>query len=146
MKRIAVLTSGGDAPGMNACIRAVVRGGIYNGMEVFGVKRGYYGLVNDDMAQMEMRSVSDIVQRGGTILYTARCPEFKTKEGMDKAIATLKRHEIDGLVVIGGDGSFRGAKELTELCGIPTMGIPGTIDNDLPYRSEEHTSELQSRT
>lgn len=133
MKRIAVLTSGGDAPGMNACIRAVVRGGIYNGMEVFGVKRGYYGLVNDDMAQMEMRSVSDIVQRGGTILYTARCPEFKTKEGMDKAIATLKRHEIDGLVVIGGDGSFRGAKELTELCGIPTMGIPGTIDNDLPY-------------
>ena len=133
MKKIAVLTSGGDAPGMNACIRAVVRSGIYDGMEVYGVKRGYYGLVNNDMEKMEMGSVSDIIQRGGTILYTARCPEFKTEEGMAVAIANLKARGIEGLIVIGGDGAFRGARDITVRCGIPTIGIPGTIDNDLKY-------------
>lgn len=132
MKRIAVLTSGGDAPGMNACIRTVVRTAIYNGMEVFGVKRGYYGLVNDDLFEMGMRSVSDIVQRGGTILHTARCLEFKELAGQQKAVDTLKRHGIEGLLVLGGDGSFRGARDIS-LLGIPTIGIPGTIDNDLAY-------------
>jgi 6-phosphofructokinase 1 len=132
MKKIAILTSGGDAPGMNACLRSIVRSAIYYGMEVYGVKRGYYGLVYDDLIPMGMRSVSDIVQRGGTILHTARCMEFKEKEGQLKAVETLKNREIEGLVVIGGDGSFRGAKDLSEL-GIPTIGIPGTIDNDLAY-------------
>ena len=133
MKKIGILTSGGDAPGMNACIRAVVRSGIYAGLDVYGIHRGYYGLVNDDMELMEMGSVSDIIQRGGTILYTARCPEFKTREGLQKAYETIKRHELEGIIVIGGDGSFRGATELTELFGIQTIGIPGTIDNDLGY-------------
>lgn len=133
MKRIGLLTSGGDAPGMNAAIRAVVRTAIYYGMEVFGIERGYAGLIEDNMRQLEMRSVSDIVQRGGTMLRTARCMEMMTREGQEKAVATLKRHEIEGLVVIGGDGSFRGAKCLTEEFGIPTIGIPGTIDNDLEY-------------
>lgn len=133
MKRIGLLTSGGDAPGMNAAIRAVVRTAIYYGMEVFGIERGYAGLIEDNMRQLEMRSVSEIVQRGGTMLRTARCLEMLTKEGQQKAVDTLKRHEIEGLVVIGGDGSFRGAKCLTEEYGIPTIGIPGTIDNDLQY-------------
>ena len=133
LKRIGILTSGGDAPGMNACIRAVVRAGIYAGLEVYGIHRGYYGLVNDDMELMNMGSVSDIVQRGGTILYTARCPEFKTREGLQKAYETIQRRGLEGLIVIGGDGSFRGATELTELFGIQTIGIPGTIDNDLGY-------------
>lgn len=133
MKKIAILTSGGDAPGMNACIRSVVRNAIYRGMEVMGVKRGYYGLVNNEMEPMNMGSVSDIIQRGGTILYTARCQEFKTEEGIQKAIRNMKENGIEGLVVIGGDGSFRGAKDITERCGIPTIGIPGTIDNDLAY-------------
>lgn len=133
MKRIGLLTSGGDAPGMNAAIRAVVRTAIYFGMEVYGIERGYSGLIDDTMTQMEMRSVSDIVQRGGTRLRTARCLEMLTKEGQDTAVATLKRRGIEGLVVIGGDGSFRGAKCLTENYGIPTIGIPGTIDNDLEY-------------
>ena len=133
MKKIGVLTSGGDAPGMNACIRAVVRAGIHAGLEVYGVRRGYYGLVNDELELMNMGSVSDIIQRGGTILYTARCPEFKTREGMEKAYQTICKHELEGLIVIGGDGSFRGATELTELYGIQTIGIPGTIDNDLGY-------------
>ncbi len=133
MKRIGLLTSGGDAPGMNAAIRAVVRTAIYFGMEVYGIERGYAGLIEDNMRQMEMRSVSDIVQRGGTMLRTARCLEMLTVEGQKQAVATLERHGIEGLVVIGGDGSFRGAKCLTENYGIPTIGIPGTIDNDLEY-------------
>ncbi len=133
MKRIGLLTSGGDAPGMNAAIRAVVRTAIYFGMEVYGIERGYAGLIEDNMRQLEMRSVSDIVQRGGTMLRTARCLEMLTKEGQKQAVATLERRGIEGLVVIGGDGSFRGAKCLTEDYGIPTIGIPGTIDNDLQY-------------
>ena len=130
MKRIGVLTSGGDAPGMNAAIRAVVRAGCELGMEVFGIKRGYNGLMSDDMYQMNLRSVSDIINRGGTILYTARSPLFKTEEGMQQAIEVCKRKQIDGLVVIGGDGSFRGARDLS-LRGIPCVAIPGTIDNDI---------------
>ena len=133
MKRIGLLTSGGDAPGMNAAIRAVVRTAIYYGMEVYGIERGYAGLIDDTMSQLEMRSVSDIVQRGGTKLRTARCLEMLTVEGQKKAVSTLEKHGIEGLVVIGGDGSFRGAKCLTEDYGIPTIGIPGTIDNDLEY-------------
>ncbi len=132
MKRIAILTSGGDAPGMNAAIRAAVRYGIYAGMEVFGVERGYAGLLEDKFVPMSMRSVSDIIQRGGTILRTARCPEFKTKEGQKQGIANLKKHGVEGLIVIGGDGSFMGAKALSEQ-GFPAIGIPGTIDNDLAY-------------
>ena len=133
MKRIGLLTSGGDAPGMNAAIRAVVRTAIYYGMEVFGIERGYAGLIEDTMSQMEMRSVSDIVQRGGTKLRTARCLEMLTEDGQKQAVATLEKHGNEGPVVIGGDGSFRGAKCLTENYGIPTIGIPGTIDNDLEY-------------
>ena len=133
MKRIGLLTSGGDAPGMNAAIRAVVRTAIYYGMEVFGIERGYAGLIEDQVIPMEMRSVSNIVQCGGTRLRSARCLEMTTKEGQEKAVATLKRHGIEGLVVIGGDGSFRGAKVLSEQYGVPTIGIPGTIDNDLEY-------------
>jgi len=133
MKKIGLLTSGGDAPGMNAAIRAVVRTAIYYGMEVYGIERGYAGLIDDQLIRMEMRSVSNIVQCGGTRLRTARCMEMMTKEGQEKAVATLKKHGIEGLVVIGGDGSFRGAKILSEEYGIPTIGIPGTIDNDLEY-------------
>ena len=133
MKRIALLTSGGDAPGMNAAIRAVVRTGIYFGMDVFGVERGYAGLINNELIPMDMRSVSDIVQRGGTKLRTARCLEMLTKEGQKRAVKTLEDAGIEGLVVIGGDGSFKGAKVISEDFGIPTIGIPGTIDNDLEY-------------
>ena len=133
MKRIGLLTSGGDAPGMNAAIRAVVRSGIYYGMEVFGIERGYAGLIGDNVIPMEMRSVSNIVQCGGTKLRTARCLEMLTEEGQAQAVKTLEKHGIEGLVVIGGDGSFRGAKILTEKFGVPTIGIPGTIDNDLEY-------------
>ncbi len=133
MKRIGLLTSGGDAPGMNAAIRAVVRSGIYFGMEVFGVERGYAGLIEDKLIPLEMRSVSNIVQFGGTKLRTARCMEMLTEEGQKQAVSTLEKHGIDGLVVIGGDGSFRGAKVLSEKYGVPTIGIPGTIDNDLEY-------------
>lgn len=133
MKRIGLLTSGGDAPGMNAAIRAVVRTAIYYGIDVFGIERGYAGLIEDNITQMEMRSVSDIVQRGGTKLRTARCLEMLTVDGQKQAVATLQKHGIEGLVVIGGDGSFRGAKCLAEDYGIPTIGIPGTIDNDLEY-------------
>ena len=132
MKRIGLLTSGGDAPGMNAAIRAVVRSGIYFGMEVYGIERGYAGLIEDNVMKMEMRSVSNIVQCGGTRLRTARCLEMMTVEGQKKALDTLEKHGIEGLVVIGGDGSFRGAKTLSEY-GVPTIGIPGTIDNDLEY-------------
>jgi 6-phosphofructokinase 1 len=133
MKRIALLTSGGDAPGMNAAIRAVVRSGIYYGMEVFGVQRGYAGLIEDNVIPMDRSSVSNIVQFGGTKLRTARCLEMPTREGQEKAVKTLEKHGIEGLVVIGGDGSFRGAKTLSEDYGVPTIGIPGTIDNDLEY-------------
>ena len=132
MKRIGLLTSGGDAPGMNAAIRSVVRSGLYFGMEVYGIERGYAGLIDNNLVKMEMRSVSNIVQCGGTKLRTARCLEMLTKEGQQKALATLEKNGIEGLVVIGGDGSFRGAKVLSEY-GIPTIGIPGTIDNDLAY-------------
>lgn len=132
MKRIGLLTSGGDAPGMNAAIRSVVRSGLYFGMEVYGIERGYAGLIDNDLVKMEMRSVSNIVQCGGTKLRTARCLEMLTKEGQQKALATLEKNGIEGLVVIGGDGSFRGAKVLSEY-GVPTIGIPGTIDNDLAY-------------
>ena len=133
MKRIGLLTSGGDAPGMNAAIRAVVRSGIYFGMEVYGIERGYSGLMDDNVMPMEMRSVSNIVQCGGTKLRTARCMEMLTVEGQKRAVDTLDKHGIEGLVVIGGDGSFRGAKVLSEQYGVPTIGIPGTIDNDLEY-------------
>lgn len=129
-KKIAVLTSGGDAPGMNAALRAVVRTGISYGMEVYGVRRGYNGLLNGDMFLMNLRSVSDIIHRGGTFLYTARSPEFNTPEGVQKAANKCREMGIDGVVVIGGDGSFRGARDLTN-AGIPCIGVPGTIDNDI---------------
>ncbi|MEG1255095.1 6-phosphofructokinase [Clostridium sp.] len=132
MKRIAVLTSGGDSPAMNAAIRAVVRTGIEKGIQVFGVHRGYNGLINGELFEMDKHSVSDIIQRGGTILRTARSEEFKTPEGREKALNVIKVLKIDGVVVIGGDGSFRGADLLSDL-GIATVGIPGTIDNDLEY-------------
>jgi 6-phosphofructokinase 1 len=132
VKNIAVLTSGGDAPGMNAAIRAVVRLGIHKGLNVFGVKKGYRGLLGGDFFQMDESSVSDTIHRGGTILQTARSEEFKTEEGISKAVNMAKIFDIDGLVVIGGDGSFAGAKNLTDR-GIACIGIPGTIDNDLAY-------------
>ncbi|MDQ0416746.1 6-phosphofructokinase 1 [Croceifilum oryzae] len=130
MKRIAVLTSGGDAPGMNAAIRAVVRNGIYHGLHVFGVYRGYTGLIQGDFKELSVGSVGDVIQRGGTILYSARCDEFRTEEGRQQAVEQLRKHQIDGLITIGGDGTFQGAKKLTEL-GFPTIGVPGTIDNDI---------------
>ena len=129
-KSIAVLTSGGDAPGMNAAVRSVVRAAMYRGMKVIGVYRGYNGLLNKDVKELDLRSVSDIINRGGTVLYTARSEEFKTPEGIEKAAQNCRELGIDGLVVIGGDGSFRGARKLS-LAGIPCVGIPGTIDNDI---------------
>ena len=130
IKTIGVLTSGGDAPGMNAAIRAVVRAGCENGFRVMGIRRGYNGLMYGDMYEMNLRSVSNIINRGGTILYSARSPEFKTEEGMQKAIDVCKQMDMQGVVVIGGDGSFRGARDLS-LRGVPCVGIPGTIDNDI---------------
>lgn len=130
IKTIGVLTSGGDAPGMNAAIRAVVRTAIARGIKVKGIKKGYQGLLNEEIIDMEARNVSDIIQRGGTILGTARCLEFKTKEGQMKGAEICKKHGIDGIVVIGGDGSYRGAQALSRL-GINTIGIPGTIDLDI---------------
>lgn len=130
MKSIAVLTSGGDAPGMNPAVRAVVRTACQRGIKVYGVDRGYTGLIKGDIHEMNLRSVSDIITRGGTILYSARCPEFKTEEGLQKAVATCKKFGIDGMVIIGGDGSFRGARDLS-LRGTPCIGLPGTIDNDI---------------
>ena len=130
MKSIAVLTSGGDAPGMNPAVRAVVRTACQRGIKVYGVDRGYTGLINGDIHEMNLRSVSDIITRGGTILYSARCPEFKTEEGLQKAVVTCKKFGIDGMVIIGGGGSFRGARDLS-LRGIPCIGLPGTIDNDI---------------
>ncbi|MFC4767783.1 6-phosphofructokinase [Effusibacillus consociatus] len=131
MKKIGVLTSGGDSPGMNAAIRAVVRSAIYHGIDVVGIKRGYQGLISGDIMSMDLGSVADIIHRGGTVLYTARCEEFKTEEGQQKALATIREHGIDGIVVVGGDGSYRGALALSQK-GIPTIGLPGTIDNDIP--------------
>lgn len=130
IKTIGVLTSGGDAPGMNAAIRAVVRTAIARGLKVKGIKKGYQGLLNEEIIDMEARNVSDIIQRGGTILGTARCLEFKTKEGQQKGADICKKHGIDGIVVIGGDGSYRGAQALSRL-GINTIGLPGTIDLDI---------------
>ncbi|SEM37620.1 6-phosphofructokinase [Mesobacillus persicus] len=131
MKRIGVLTSGGDAPGMNAAVRAVVRKAIYHEIEVYGVIGGYAGLMSGNIEKLELGSVGDIIHRGGTFLQSARSEEFKTKEGQQRGIAQLRKHGIDGLVVIGGDGSYRGAKALTEQ-GFPCVGVPGTIDNDIP--------------
>ncbi|MTT31664.1 6-phosphofructokinase [Terrilactibacillus sp. BCM23-1] len=131
MKKIGVLTSGGDSPGMNAAVRAVVRKAIFHGLEVYGIYQGYKGLIDGHIEKLEVGSVGDIIHRGGTILYTARCEEFKTEEGRAIAIKQLEKFGIEGLVVIGGDGSFQGAVKLTEL-GFPTIGVPGTIDNDIP--------------
>ena len=130
IKTIGVLTSGGDAPGMNAAIRAVVRKGIANGVKVKGIKKGYQGLLNEEIIDMEKWSVSDTIQRGGTILGTARCSEFRTEEGQQKGAEICRKHGIDGLVVIGGDGSYRGAQALARH-GINTIGLPGTIDLDI---------------
>ncbi|MFF2481561.1 6-phosphofructokinase [Paenibacillus sp. NPDC058071] len=132
VKSIAVLTSGGDSQGMNAAVRAVVRSALFHGIEVYGVQRGYQGLLNDDLRPMDLRSVGDIIQRGGTILQTARCKEFVTAEGQQRGADVLRARGIDGLVVIGGDGSYQGANKLSKL-GIKTMGLPGTIDNDIPF-------------
>ena len=129
-KTIAVLTSGGEAPGMNAAVRAVARAALSKGIKVYGVRRGYNGLLNGDVFEMNLRSVSDILSKGGTVLYTARSPEFNTKEGVKKAADNCRKLGIDGVVVIGGDGSFRGARDLTGE-GIPCIGVPGTIDNDI---------------
>lgn len=133
MRTIGVLTSGGDAPGMNAAIRAVVRTGIEHGLKVMGIQRGYNGLINGEIYEMNRTSVSDIIQRGGTILKTARSDEFKTPDGRKKAYNVLKVFGIEGLIVIGGDGSFRGAQKLSQEFDVKTIGIPGTIDNDLAY-------------
>ncbi len=130
IKTIGVLTSGGDAPGMNAAIRAVVRTALSKGLKVKGIMRGYAGLLNEEIIDMDARSVSDIIQKGGTILYTARCEEFRTAEGQQKGAEICRKYGIDGLVVIGGDGSFQGAQKLSHL-GINTIGVPGTIDLDI---------------
>lgn len=130
IKRIGVLTSGGDAPGMNAAIRAVVRTAKGQDLQVLGIKRGYNGLINSDIMEMDSNTVNDIISRGGTILYTARCEEFRTEAGMKKAVNSCRYLGIDGLIAIGGDGTFRGARDLCAL-GVPTIGVPGTIDNDI---------------
>jgi 6-phosphofructokinase 1 len=131
VSKIGVLSSGGDSPGMNACIRAVVRTGIYHGLEVYGIMRGYAGMVENDIIKMESRSVANIIQRGGTILKTSRSKEFMEYEGRKKAYNNLKKHGIDGLVIIGGDGSFRGAQIFSNEFDIPCIGLPGTIDKDI---------------
>lgn len=132
MQRIALLTSGGDSPGMNACIRAVVRKAIYHGMEVIGIHRGFNGFIDGDMGPMNLSSVADIIHRGGTILHTARSEQFQTPIGRAKAYENVKRFGVQGLVVIGGDGSFRGASAFNREFGLPFIGVPGTIDNDIP--------------
>jgi 6-phosphofructokinase 1 len=129
--KIGVLTSGGDAPGMNACVRAVVRTALFEGYEVYGIMRGYQGMLDDDIIKMESRSVANIIQRGGTILKTARCKDFMTPEGRKKGYENLRKRGIDGLVIIGGDGSFRGAQIFSNEFDIPCIGIPGTIDKDI---------------
>lgn len=131
MNRIGVLTSGGDSPGMNAAIRSIVRTSLYHNLQVFGVLHGFTGLIHDDILELNSRSVADIIQRGGTILRTARSEEFRTEAGRRRAVEILRRRGLEGLVVIGGDGSFRGARLLAEQ-GIRVIGIPGTIDNDIP--------------
>lgn len=131
MEKIGLVTSGGDAPGMNAAIRAVVRFAIPRGLDVLGIERGYKGLIDDQTTSLGLRSVARIINKGGTILKTIRCPEFKTEKGLERASEVLKRHNIDGLIVIGGDGSFQGANALSEMSGVPTVGIPATIDNDV---------------
>lgn len=132
MKKIAVLTSGGDSPGMNAAVRAVVRTAIYNDIEVYGIYHGYQGLINDDIHQLDLGAVGDTIQRGGTFLYSARCPEFKEESVRQRGIENLRKKGIEGLVVIGGDGSYRGAQRISEECkDIQTIGVPGTIDNDI---------------
>jgi 6-phosphofructokinase 1 len=131
IKKIGVLTSGGDAPGMNAAIRAVTRTAIYNGLEVVGIRHGYMGMINANFKPLQAHSVSDTIQRGGTILKTARCEAFRTPEGRKTAYENLKAAEIDGVVVIGGDGSFKGAAIFNEEFNIPFVGVPGTIDNDI---------------
>ena len=131
VKKIAVLTSGGDSPGMNTALRAVVRTCAYKNIDCVGVSRGYQGLINDDIKTLKTRSVRGIINRGGTMLYSARSDEFRTKEGREKAFSNIKKHGIDGLVVIGGDGSFTGGLIFQKEFGIPVLGIPGTIDNDL---------------
>ena len=136
MKRIGVLTSGGDAPGMNAAVRAIVRYGIYREMEVYGIKRGYEGLIEGEVERLYRRSVGDILQRGGTILKTARSEHFMTMEGMEKAYNVLKELKIENLIVIGGDGTLTGAREFSKNFGVNVMGLPGTIDNDLAYTDE----------
>lgn len=132
MKRIGILTSGGDAPGMNAAIRSVVRCGIEAGLEVFGISRGFQGLIEGDMRKLERRDVSDIMQRGGTVLRTARSHEFMEEEGFKRALSVIETFGLDGIVVVGGDGSMRGAKSLAD-AGVPVIALPGTIDNDLGY-------------
>ncbi len=131
MKKIAVFTSGGDAPGMNACIRAVVRNGLYHGIQIVGIKRGYEGMIDGDFEVMSSRSVSNIIHRGGTILKSARSQRFRTEEGMKYAYQNLKAERIDGVIAIGGDGTFKGAKEFSDKFGTSFIGIAGTIDNDL---------------
>lgn len=132
MNRIGAFTSGGDAPGMNAAVRAIARKAIFYGIEVYGIHRGFMGLINSDFIKLDISSVGDIIHRGGTALLTARCDEFTTKEGQKKALKNLEAFGIEGMIVIGGDGSLRGANVLSKL-GIPTIGIPTTIDNDIPF-------------
>jgi len=131
MKKIAVFTSGGDSPGMNACIRAVVRTAIFHNIKVMGITHGYDGMIKNEFIELDASSVSNIIHRGGTILKTARSKEFMTTEGQQKAFDNLKKHDIEGVVAIGGDGTFKGALEFAKLCNIPFIGCPGTIDNDL---------------
>jgi 6-phosphofructokinase 1 len=131
MKNIAVFTSGGDSPGMNACIRAIVRAGIYHGLKVYGIRRGYEGMIDGDIIEMNSESVSNIIQRGGTILKSARSERFRTSEGRKKAFDNLKKNNIDAIVAIGGDGTFSGALQFDKEFSFPIIGIPGTIDNDL---------------
>src|ERR1039458_6152151 len=131
MKKIAVFTSGGDAPGMNAALRAVVRSAIYNGLEVVGIMDGLDGMIDGDYIQMPADSVSNIIQRGGTILKTSRSPRFRTPDGMKSAADQLKKYSIEGMIALGGDGTFRAAEDFHQYCSIPCMGVPCTIDNDL---------------
>lgn len=131
IRKIGILTSGGDGPGMNAAVRAVVRSALNHGLKVEGIMRGYQGLIDNDLFDMNSRSVSNIIGKGGTIIKTARSPEFRTEKGQQKAVNTLRKHKIDGLVVIGGDGSYLGANDLYTKFGVACVGIPGTIDNDL---------------
>jgi 6-phosphofructokinase 1 len=131
MKKLAVFTSGGDAPGMNACIRAVVRTAVFNNIEITGIMHGYDGMIQEEFIPLDTKSVANIIHRGGTLLKTARSAAFLTKEGMNKAKNNLQKNKIDGVIAIGGDGTFKGAVEFSTLCSIPFVGCPGTIDNDL---------------